>query len=278
MKRKILLPTDFSDNAWNATVYALKFFADEECTFYFLNSLIIIGAPFEDFSDKILKTMDENAMKELLALKDLAETSDANANHDFDIILSKDDLSRAIKKAVKQYDIHLVIMGTKGATGSKKFFFGSNTVRVIKNITNCPVLIVPEEYDFIVPTQIAFPTDYNRFYSIEELRPLMQLADLYDSKIRIVYINVKEDEELSDIQEYNLTVLKSYLNKFDFSLHWMPKYAKKEMEINDFIEELGIDILAMVKYKHSLVEKITKEPVIKKIGFNPKVPFLVIPE
>jgi hypothetical protein len=58
----------------------------------------------------------------------------------------------------------------------------------------------------------------------------------------------------------------------------MPKYDKKTKEIIDFVEELDINILAMVNYKHSFIEKIINEPVIKKIGFNPKVPFLVIPE
>ena len=36
--KKILLPTDFSDNAWNAIEYALKLFKDEVCTFYLLNT------------------------------------------------------------------------------------------------------------------------------------------------------------------------------------------------------------------------------------------------
>ncbi|MEW4922641.1 universal stress protein [Algibacter sp. 2305UL17-15] len=275
MKRKILLPTDFSDNAWSATVYALKLYADEECSFYFLNSVTIPGAPFEDLSSKLLKTMEEKAMKELLDLKALAETVNTNANHDFNIILSTNDLNKAIRANVKKHSIDLVIMGTKGATGAREFFFGSNTVRVI-NTTNCPVLIIPEEHDFTVPKQIAFPTDYNRFYGIKEIQPLTQLADLYNSKIRIVHINVKE--ELNDVQDYNLMMLKSYLINYDHSFHWMPKYAKKAVEINDFIEELGIDILAMVKYKRSFIEAIIKEPVIKKIGFRPLVPFLVIPE
>lgn len=275
MKRKILLPTDFSDNAWSAAVYALKLYADEECSFYFLNAVIMAGAPFEDLSNKLLKIVEEDAMKELLELKALAESSNANANHDFDIILSTADLNMAIKDAVNKHGINLIIMGTKGVTGAQRFFFGSNTVRVIKN-TNCPVLMVPEEYDFIEPKQIAFPTDYNRFYDSKEIKHLTQLADLYDSKIRIVHINV--EEELNDIQDYNLIALQSYLNDYKSSLHWMPKYAKKAAEINDFIEELGIDILAMVKYKHSFIEAIIKEPVIKKLGFHAKIPFLVIPE
>ena len=141
---------------------------------------------------------------------------------------------------------------------------------------NCPVLAVPEEYDFVVPNQIAFPTDFNRFYSDKELKPLKQIADLYNSKIRIVHIN--EEEVLNDVQEYNLMMLQSFLNDYDYSLHWIPKYSNKTTEINDFIEELEINILAMINYKHSFIDKIINEPIIKKIGFHTNVPFLVISE
>ena len=36
-------------------------------------------------------------------------------------------------------------------------------------------------------------------------------------------------------------------------------------------------MLVMVNYKHSFIESILNEPVVKKIGFQPMVPFLVIP-
>lgn len=278
MKRKILLPTDFSDNAWSATVYALKLYANEECLFYFLNSTTIKVSTLSNLSNKLIKKMQEDAMKELVALKTLAETSDANPNHEFQIILSSEDLKSAIKMVVKERDIDLIIMGTKGATGAKEIFFGSNTIRIVKNLKLCPILIIPENYDFVLPVQIAFPTDYNRFYGMKELKPLMELADMYNSKIRIVHININENEELNDIQEYNLMMLQSYLNKYDYSLHWMPNYAKKATEINDFIKELDINILAMVNYKHSFIENITKESVIEKIGFQPIVPFLIMTE
>ena len=77
MRRKILLPTDFSDNAWNAAVYALKLFKDEVCTFYFLNSTSIKVSTLSNLSNKLLRAMQDDAKKELLALKDLAETSNA---------------------------------------------------------------------------------------------------------------------------------------------------------------------------------------------------------
>ena len=58
----------------------------------------------------------------------------------------------------------------------------------------------------------------------------------------------------------------------------MPDYDKKAAVIRDFIEELNIAILAMVNHKHSFIEKIISEPVIKTIGFHSTIHFLVIPE
>ncbi|MFD2724680.1 universal stress protein [Hyunsoonleella rubra] len=276
MKRNILIPTDFSANSWGSIGYALKLFKDEECTFYFLNSVMFKTSKLSNLSNKLLKTMKNNALNELLEMKDIVEHNNANANHDFQIILSTESLKDAIKTAIVEWNIGLIIMGTKGATGAKEIFFGSNTIHIVKSIRDCPVLIVPEDYNFVVPKQIAFPTDFNRFYENKELQPIKEFADLYNSKIRIVHVN--EEEELNDIQEHNIKMLQDHLSDYEHSLHWMPKYDKIAVEIHDFIEELEIDILAMVNYKHSFLEKIIHEPIIKKIGFHPIVPFLVIPE
>jgi len=218
--------------------------------------------------------MSDNAIKELNDLKSMAIASSANANHEFKIILSSGDLHNAINASIEKHKIDLIVMGTKGVTGTKEFLIGSNTVRIIKKIKQCPVLIVPDEFDFVEPKQIAFPTGFNRFYD-EEILPLKRLSELYNSKIRILHIN--EEEKLSHIQDYNYTMLKVYLKNFECTFHWMPDYAKKSQEINDFIEELNINILVMINYKHSFIENIVKEPIIKKLGFHPTIPFLVIP-
>ena len=273
MEKRILLPTDFSDNSWNAIVYALKLHENEFCKFYFLNS---IYTEVPAIKNKSINTIRDKAFNELLELKDMAENSDGNANHKFDVILSSKDLNTAIVDAVSKYTIDIIIMGTKGATRTEEFLFGTNVVHLINNVHMCPVLVIPEDFDFVNPKQIAFSTDFNRFYSDQELDTLLKLADLYNSKIRIVHINV--EEKLSDIQEYNLSVLKSYLKDYDHSFHWMPNYAHKCVEIKDFVSELDINLLAMVNYEHSFIENLVKEPVIKNISREPTVPFLVIPE
>lgn len=274
--KNILLPTDFSDNAWSAAVYALKLYKDEVCTFYFLNSSTIKVSTASNISSKLHTTVRDIAMSELLELKEQAELANNNINHSFEVILSSHSLNVAIETAIIKHQINLVVMGTKGATGAKEFFFGSNVVKVIKNMRLCPILVVPDEFDFVQPTQIAFSTDYNRFYDEMELKPLRELASLFNSKIRVLHINV--EKTLSDIQDYNYNKLKEYLKDFDHSFHFMPSYGKMTEEINDFIEDLEINMLSLVNYQHSFIESIVNEPVIKKIGFKPLVPFLVIPE
>lgn len=90
-------------------------------------------------------------------------------------------------------------------------------------------------------------------------------------------MHINKEDELDSVQKRNLSLLKSHLDTFKHSLHLVSHYSNKATEIKKFIEELDIDILVMVNYEHSVIEQIFNEPVIKKIGFNPTIPFLVIP-
>lgn len=274
--KNILLPTDFSDNAWNAIVYALKLYTHETCTFYLLHATQLKASRISSFSNKLLATMRENAKNDLLQLKTQVENTNANGNHEFEVILNLGSLDDAIEMAIEKHAIDIVVMGTKGATGIKSILFGSNTTKIFEKIKNCPVLAIPDNYEFVTPKQIAFPTDFNRYCDAKELHYLTQLADLYNATIRVIHIN-KEDR-LTEQQEKNFTTLRQYLKNYVHSFHWIPSYANKTTEIQDCIQELEIDILAMVYYSHSFLENMTNEPVIKKIGFQLKTPLLVIPE
>lgn len=274
MKKNILLPTDFSDNAWSAALYAFKLFAEEPCTFYFIHSTKMKVSPMSSMSNRLARVMAENALEDLSKLKLKAENINANPQHNFEVITSTNDLYSAMEIMIEKSKIDLVVMGTKGATKAKEIVFGSNTVNVIQKIKNCPVLAVPDDFDFVKPKEIAFPTDFNRFYG-DELLDLKKIADLHNSRIRIVHVN--EERNLSEAQDYNLAMLKANLEKHPHNFHWMPDYDKKEQAIKDFIDELNINILVMINYQHSFIESIINEPVIKKLGFQPKIPFLVIP-
>lgn len=275
MRHHILLPTDFSDNAWSTAMYALKLYNNEPCTFYLLNSWSFSNSTSRTYiTSTYLDTLQDKTSEKLEEFKNKVLNQSNTTLHEFETVLSKDSLITTIKKAIEDYNINLIIMGTKGATGAKEFLFGSNTVNVISKIKDCPILAIPDGYEFVTPNKIAFPTDFNRFYG-EELTEIKALAKLYNSKITVVHVNGKK--ELTDKQNYNLAMLKAYLENYKHSFHWMKGFDKKEQAIKTFIDELNINILTMINYEHSFIENLTKEPVVKNIGYHTLIPFLVIP-
>lgn len=276
MRHHILLPTDFSDNSWSAILYALKLYANEPCTFYFLHTWSFKNPTSRTYiTSSFIDLNKEETKQDLINLKDKAKAESTNVDHKFKTIYSTEPLLDTIKSTIKDYKITLVIMGTKGATGATEFLFGSNTVNIVNKIRLCPVLIVPNAYNFVEPKQIAFPTDFNRFYG-DELKPLLELTKLYNSKIQVVHVNVKDN--LNEKQSYNLAMLKAYLEDHPSAFNWKPNFGTKEQAIIDFINEFDINILTMINYKHSFIESFLNEPVIQKIGFHTIIPFLVIPE
>lgn len=276
-KLNVLVPTDFSNNAWSATAYALNLYAEQDCTFYFLNSWSLTHTDSRAYiTAGYMDSLIETSKKELDKLKARAEKLNINPKHNFEVINTSEDITPAIERAVKRYKIDMVVAGTKGATGINKYFLGSNTVKIIQNLKDCPLLAVPDAFEFKAPKHIVFPTDYNRVYHLKELQPLFDFANLYNAHIYIMHINTKEG--LSDIQESNMRALQNHLEDYEHTFHWMEKTGTKSDEINEFIDHFKIDVLVMVNYKQSFIERIIKEPIIKKIGYQPTVPFLMIPE
>ena len=186
MRHHILLPTDFSDNAWTAAVYALNLYANEPCTFYFSHAWTFLNSGVRmRISESDIEPLKIEAKEKLVALTNRAKTEIKNSNHKFETILDFGDLMDSIKFAIKSHNISLIVMGTKGATGAQEFLFGSNTVSVINEMNLCPTLLVPTNLEFAKPRHILFATDFNRHYG-EELKSIKQLADLYIPKSRLI--------------------------------------------------------------------------------------------
>ncbi|MEO5789052.1 MAG: universal stress protein [Gelidibacter sp.] len=275
MRHHILLPTDFSENAWSAVLYALKLYNNKPCTFYFLHAWTFVNTGSRtyitpDYIDKLMDT----SRAQLAALKERAIRESTNSEHEFKTIFTTDSLIDSIIYAVGKQKIDLLVMGTKGATGAKEFLWGSNSVSVINKVKLCPVMLVPDNYEFETPNQLGFPTDFNRLYG-EELLAIKKLAALYHSAINILHINGMD--KLTDTQRNNFDILKEYLKNDPHTFYWKSDYAKKAQAIKDFIKENKINILTMINYEHSFIEKLTKEPVINKMGFHSQIPFVVIP-
>lgn len=275
MFKTILLPTDFSELSWKAIKYAVALMKGHPCKFYLLNSTQLMVSTSRSFTEKLSKAIYETAKTDLEDLLKRIKAEGLEEKEKFEILISENHLDDAVEWAVEKFDVELVIMATKGASGAKGVLFGSNSIRVIRNVRSCPVLIIPEDYEFKRPSQIAFPTDFERAYDSKELTPLKVIARMFDAQVRVMHII--EEDEFDANQKANKEALTTLMEPCSLRFHWVPDYDKKAREIQVFIETSYADMLAMIRYKHSVVEAIFNEPVIRKMTFNPTVPFLVIP-
>jgi nucleotide-binding universal stress UspA family protein len=279
--KHILVATDFSNDAYCALFYVAKLMASRPCTIYILNvfdeNTPLHGKKTKLFgSKKRLKELEKESKENLTSTYHKIIMDAENARHRFQIISKKGILVKVITKILDEHQIDLVVMGTKGQTGAKEIFLGSNTVQAANAITKCPILAVPKQIDYKAPKEIAFMTDLKKGCVKEAIAPLLYLASLTEASIRVMHIN--EEEILNKEQESHRKQLELCLKDVNHSFHWVQEFDDKAMVIDAFIEKMKVDMFAMIHHKRSFFEMLVREPVIKDISIYSDIPFLILPQ
>ena len=104
----------------------------------------------------------------------------------------------------------------------------------------------------------------------------MYKRQVWNSEILICY--VAQEFTLLKEQITNKEVLTKRLGKVAHSFHNVELQATVADSISNFAEETMADIIVMINYEHTFIEKLTREAVVKKVGFHSKIPLLVLPE
>jgi len=276
--KKVLLPTDFSENSWNAIKYALQLFKDEVCTFYLLNTYTPIIYHVEYAIKNPLVFGLEDAIK-IASLEGLEEISNrikkefSNPKHTIAQISSFNTLVNEIEQLHAGNIMDFIIMGTKGATGVAEVLFGSNTVHVFKN-AKCPILAIPDNFAFEKPLEILFPSDYEVSFQDKHLMPIKNIASTYHSRINILYVSHGSD--LNENQKENQKILDTYFKDIAHLFHEIHNKSIPDA-ISSFQLKTRVNLLVMINNKHSFFENLFFKSTINQIGFHLNIPFLVIP-
>lgn len=279
MKHKILLPTDFSENAWQAINYALELYKNEDCDFYILNVFSATGNILASLLNtepgsglyNAAKEQSEKGLSNLLDALILKDNGDKK--HQFKTISQFNNIIEAIKQIVAQKDIEMIVMGTKGATYSKAKAFGSTATYVMEKVRNCPVIVVPQNAKKVLPKEIVFPTSYKTHYKRRELNYLTNLAKKCEATIAVLHIS--DVNELSIRQKENKQLLEDILEGTSFKFYAL-SHNDVETALNIFVESRDSDMVAFINKKHAFFGSILSNPMVKDISFHSKVPILVM--
>lgn len=278
--KNILIPTDFSSNAWNALQYALQLFKEEKCTFYLLNAFesvyfttnsLMVPEPGEPAYDNA-REASENGLQFIVE-----KIGEKSSLHKFKTISSYNTVIEAIKYILQENKIHFLVMGTEGKNSIENRIYGSTALAVMEKIKNCPILIIPHKvsYSSNGKKEIVFATDFKTSDTKKPVKYLTILARRFSAAVRVLYI--QESEKLSKEQLRNKEMLQDHLKDISHSFHTLTKISTGA-GIHSFIESRGSDLLAICRKKHGFFYRFFSRSVIEEIGYKPQIPILILPE
>ena len=238
--KTILVPTDFSKNAYCALFYAAKLFEKEPSRFIIFNSIEaqvskLTSAVYIGKSEELINELLKASEAECLAVQHKLVSDLETTKHTFKTICTSLLLTSAINEIIASENIDFVVMGSKGKTATERIFIGSNSFKAIQTIKEVPLLIIPDQLDYKEPKKIGFASGFKRTYSKKQLIPLKEIPKLFNAKTTIIHVN--EDEKLNDVQLANLHSLLEISKNEDFDLNWLPEEHSKAETIMEHVYE-----------------------------------------
>ncbi|WP_076550562.1 universal stress protein [Maribacter ulvicola] len=278
--KKILITTDFSDNAWNAIFTALKIYAEVDCHFYLLHAyeptpLNLMGSKSQQRLGVIYDSLSKYSVQELDEVLSYLKINHKNPKHQFTTLSKPGNLEDSAASFLNTNDVDLMIMGTQGATGAKEVFLGSNTVKVLNLIKNTPILVVPTGYNFQSLKSVLFATDFSATFRKNLFNPIIELAKLWNTNIEVVHVAIEFN--LNEYQEAHKEVLKERLSEFDLKFTNIPFEVNISKSIDMYTEDKDASFLSILRHQHTFWEKVIGEAVVKKIAFHSQIPVLFLP-
>ena len=226
--KKILVPTDFSEQANNALEVAAEIAKNYGSEIYLLHMLELpVG-----LVDAGLIEGTHNDIPEVLYFMKLAhnrfeEVKDKAFLKDipvYETVLFKETFE-GIKEVAQKNDCDLIVMGSHGSSGIKEVFIGSNTEKVVRN-SDIPVLVIKEKKPILETQDFIFASDFVPHVKNSFIKAT-KFADAIGAKMHLVYINTANKFKTS---EYLDKKMKKFLEGVEFTNYTLNVYNAESIE------------------------------------------------
>ncbi len=264
---KILIPTDFSKTAENALTYSAHLAKMLEADLHLLHTyelprktaLLIsierhlVGEAQKDISEESARVAAISGMSRV--------SSHVRRGYNDELIASEAD----------KMGSDLIIMGTKGASGFKEVFLGSNTVRAIKR-TDMPVMVIPTEATYKPIEKILLAVDDIFFGKPECLVPLKKLLEKTEAQLIVLHVN-KGDKDPSPTPYQTLLTEQFGADNYEFHEVDNPNIGEAVM---DFSYKINADLICMIHHYRNFLDGLFKSSTTYKTAFHTDLPLLVL--
>ncbi|QCR21791.1 universal stress protein [Pontibacter sp. SGAir0037] len=278
--KRILVPTDFSDQARNAYEVALSLAQRTGAAIKLLH-VVEVPYPTTDFSatgdiitgdgmsQVYILNLLEIAKGRMQKLKELAQAYGVDVVDEVDT----DDMIHKIKSTAQKDQIDLVVMGSKGSSGLEEFFIGSNTEKIVRE-ANCPVLTIKkQEADFVVKNIVlASDLKVELGTAIEKFKAFQAL---FDATLHLVYINTPGDFEPAGNlkKQMEATAEKYGLQNYTLNIY---NDAIEEDGILHFAQEIKADLIMLATHGRTGLSHLLSGSIAEDLVNHTSLPVLTV--
>jgi nucleotide-binding universal stress UspA family protein len=276
---RILFPTDFSDAANNAFIYALRV-ADrlnaDLLALHVYHIPVIKKASLPHTLLEFYEQIEEEEFKDfqdnLPILHEIAEADNRSHVALRSVLVKSEDAVRAIVATAEKEDADMIIMGTKGATGLKEIFIGSVAGEVMEN-ANIPVLAVPEDAEFDGKIDnIAVTTEF-KSEEIAAIRRVVDFAARFEAKVSCVNVDLAHTEAFLNRAEAFEQTLEIEYPQFEIQIL---EGTNIRTAISQFMKAANMDMLAMVTHRRNFFQELFRFSRAKEMAYHLNTPILSI--
>lgn len=152
----VLLLSDFSKVAINATHYAMDLLQDQQVNFYLLN----IFDPDSDGLGHYAETKKAATLATLQERVHKLQERSGKRQHKITGHYSGENLVNSAREFVIKHKIDLIVMGAVGHNQRHLTILGKHTFEIMSKV-KCNMLAVPEDYEYRKLERILLPLDHS---------------------------------------------------------------------------------------------------------------------
>ncbi len=270
--KRVILTTDFSDNAKTAIEYGLQLFGSEGVTYTVLNTYREPGtstAAMVSIAYYLYKE-SESLLAELKT-----ELEEKYPNHSIETLAKHGSLYPVVNSLAKNGLADYVVVGTRGASQVQNFFLGSNTMDVLRNV-EIPTIIVPKDCEFKNINSVALAVDFKPLQKQDILKPVVQLAGDQEAEICAFHIQENGQDVMSDESPEVIDFFHTcgdIPHKFENI-----KNENVAAGIGSYMDKSNADLMAIVARKHNFLERLFQKSITKEVSLLASFPMAVVKE
>jgi nucleotide-binding universal stress UspA family protein len=271
--KKILLATDFSDDASNAFEFSILL--TQKCH----GELLIVHTytpPYVDAAtpiamiDTMQKEMVESYQKKLDKMVNTA--IEIGVSTTSELIIGS--VAAGVETTVDEKDIDYLVIGKTGDTGFLAKLVGNNTTDIIDSV-KIPTFVIPRAERFSASIKQMLYGTQLEFDELSQLSTAFSLAKLFDAELSLVHVKAPNEMDIRDDETFLKDIRSTFVNEEALTIEII-KADSVVKGVKSAISLFQSDILVVSSHNRSFLSQLFNSSTSQSLVDSVNIPVLIL--